>query len=78
MRILIEVTVLNVASVGVHTVIEVKKYVVTLLSKIVRYSVFVLFGVWDREAPTGHLIYKHVCTVATSFTLKCYSRVFKA
>jgi hypothetical protein len=35
MFILIEVTALNVASVGVHTVIEVKKKAVTLLSKVV-------------------------------------------
>lgn len=43
-----------------------------------RWSVFVLFGVWDREAVTGHLFYKRVCTVATLFILKCYSRVFNA
>jgi hypothetical protein len=35
MCILIEVTAVNVASAGVHTVIEVKKYAVTLLSKVV-------------------------------------------
>ena len=35
MFILIEVTALNVASVGVHTVIEVKKKAVTLLSEVV-------------------------------------------
>jgi hypothetical protein len=35
MFILIEVTALNVASVGVHTVIEVKKKAVILLSKVV-------------------------------------------
>jgi hypothetical protein len=35
MFILIEVTALNVTSVGLHTVIEVKKKAVTLLSKVV-------------------------------------------
>lgn len=35
MFILIEVTALNVASVGVHTVIEVKEKAVTLFSKVV-------------------------------------------
>jgi hypothetical protein len=34
MYILIEVTALNVASVGVGTVIDAKKYAVTLLSKV--------------------------------------------
>jgi hypothetical protein len=76
MYVLIEVTALNVASVGVHTVIEVKKYAVTLLSKVAG-DLFV-FGVWGREAPAGHLLYELVCTVATLYTLQCYSLAFNA
>lgn len=43
-----------------------------------RWFVFVLFGVWDRGAVTGHLVYERVSTMTTLFTLKCYGRVFIA